>query len=213
MRVQKVVVGFLAGVIVAALAGCNARQPSPPLEGPTFQIDSSLVGEPYEGTVIPVSLRPPLNWELLEGQQRTSVLEALSESEDVGDYTLDVEDIFFDTDTLSFLSVSEVQKPGGTVDAAAFIQSFADALGITPETPGDNQIVARMDFVVNDVEVVQFRHLRENQIMQESRVTFTLLFTTEDGRLIRLDYSIPTGSYQRESVKLESSIGTLTLTR
>jgi hypothetical protein len=92
-----------------------------------------------------------------------------------------------------------------------FVSSFSQALGLEPGTDANSQLVARMDFIVNDVSIVQFRHLRENQVLQENRITFTLVFEGPARELIRLDYSIPSEEYQRESVKLESSIGTIQL--
>lgn len=171
-------------------------------------MDLSLLGEVYEGTGIPVTFRPPLNWLLLEGQQREAVLGALSDSEEVEEYSLEVEDIFFDTESLSFLTLSEVKRNLQPAAKQEFVAAFADAIDL-PDDQEDNQLVARMDFSIGDMDIVQFRHLRENQVMQESRITFTLLFTLPDVRLVRLDFSIPSDSYQREANKLESSIGTL----
>lgn len=192
---------------ILTLGACGVRTEEAPPDEVVFAVDLELVGPIYENEALGVKYRPPVNWDKLDGDQRQAVLDSLASSEDDDNYSLDVTDIFFDTTSMSFSSIAVVtnaeERP--TVDA------YADALGTTlglydeNDAHAANEFVAKMEFSVNDVPIVQFRHL------QSDRVTFTLLFRSKGGELIQLDYSIPTENYQHEAEKLESSIGTIQL--
>lgn len=198
---------LLAVLVTAALAACAPKAEPPEPADVVFSVDPTLLGPPYENAVLGITYRPPVNWDMLDGPQRQAVLDALAESQSDNGYVLEIEDVFFDTTSMSFASIATVRLPDGQVTAQEYDQAFAATLGLPLEQPddGSSSAAARMEFTVNNVPVVQFRHL------QSERVTFTLLFTSLAGHVIQLDYSIPTDEYKRESVKLESSIGTLRL--
>lgn len=198
---------LLVVLVTATLAACAPKAEPPGPADVAFSVDPTLLGPPYENSDLGITYRPPLNWDKLSGPQRQAVLDALAASERDSEFVLEVEDVFFDTNSMSFASIATVRLPDGQVTAQQYDEAFAATLGLPADQSDDENsaIAARMDFTVNNVPVVQFRHL------QSERVTFTLVFTSSAGQVIQLDYSIPTDEYKRESVKLESSIGTLRL--
>ena len=191
---------------IALLGACTPRVQSIPPDEVVFSVDPEQVGPIYENRELGFKYRPPLGWEQLEGDRLQAVLDSLPESGEDDDFALEVADIFFDTTSMSFSSIGAVGIGPGA-GASDYIDAFGETLGLEEVSPADdtNAIVARMDFAVNGMPVIQFRHLRSN------RITFTLLFQTDDETLIQLDYSIPADNYQTEAPKLESSIGTLQL--
>jgi len=203
--VRRIAVAAVGVAAILTLSACGVRTEEPPPDEVRFAVDLELVGPIYENGALGVSYRPPINWDRLDGDQRKAVLDALASSNEESDYSLEVADVFFDTDSMSFSSVAVVTSDDEEPTADAYAEALAVTLGLSGGGDADDhsEIVARMEFLANGVPIVQFRHL------QSSRVTFTLLFTSTTGKLIQLDYSIPTDQYQRESMKLESSIGTL----
>jgi hypothetical protein len=187
------------------VAACGGRDRANSADEMVFEIDPAYIGPAYENPEIGFSYRPPVDWEILASPQREAVLDALAESRSSdSEYVLDVRDLFFNTETLSFSSVALVESlTADPVDRAQYVQAFAETIGLPEQSDEEAPLVARADFTVNDLPVTQFRHL------QSERVTFTLLFEGKGGSLVQLDYSIPTSAYQQESLKLESSIGTL----
>ena len=203
-RLALAVAGAMA---ILTLSACGTRAEEPSSGDVAFEIDLDQVGSIYENETLGVKYRPPVNWDRLEGDHRQAVLDALASSDDDGDYSLDVTDIFFDIDSMSFSSVAVVTGAGGNPTVDAYVEAFGATLGLDDGEAADDDsaLVARMEFSVDNVPIVQFRHLLSN------RVTFTLLFLSKTGYLIQLDYSIPTENYRQEAIKLESSIGTLQL--
>lgn len=198
-------------LLLLAIASCGGRSSqddatsgqSSDGEETFFEVDPEQLGPEYRNEALGLTFSPPVQWVMLEGEQRRSVLAALEAQDDNGPYSLSVKDVFFDTDSLSFLSVSNVTMTEGTPNAGSYAESFAADLGLEADQSDSNALVARMDFVVNDTAIVQFRHV------QTDRITFTLILTGGDGSLVQMDYSIPTEAYNREAIKLESSIGTV----
>ena len=206
--IRRFVLAVVGAMAILTLSACGTRTEEPSSGNVVFEIDLDQVGPIYENETLGVKYRPPVNWDKLEGDHRQAVLDGLAlSSDDDGDYSLDVTDIFFDIDSMSFSSISVVTGAGGNPTVNAYVEAFGATLGLDDgDAAGDdNALVARMEFSVDNVPIVQFRHFRSN------RVTFTLLFSSKTGYLIQLDYSIPTENYRREAVKLESSIGTLQL--
>lgn len=196
-------VAVLAGLL---LAGCGGREDSSPLAEPLFEVDPEQLGPAFVGEELGLTFKPPVEWMRLADAQRQAVLDALEQPEGEDVYSTEVVEIFFSTDTLSFLALSTVQLDGSSAARDEYATSFAETIGLDEERADDEKaIAARMDFSVNEVSIVQFRYVQSN------RVTFTLLLTSGPGNLVQFDYSIPTDSYQQESVKLESSIGSIEL--
>jgi hypothetical protein len=189
------------------LGACGQRAEAPLPEDVVFVVNLEQLGPIYENEVLGLKYRPPLHWDQLEGAQRQAVLDSLAPSDEAGNYSLEVVDVFFDTNSMSFSSIGRVVGAESGPGAQEYAEGFGETLGLSNAGPADEDdaIVARMEFSVNDIPVVQFRHLQSN------RITFTLLFPSFDGTLIQLDYSIPTENYRGEAKKLESSIGTLQL--
>ena len=202
---RRLVLAVVGATVILTLSACGTRAEDPLPEDVAFEVDLEHVGPIYENETLGVKYRPPVNWDRLEGGQRQAVLDALVAPDDDDYYTLKVADLFFDTNSMSFSSIAVVMAAEANVTVDAYAEAIGESLGLNNgEIQNDaHAIVARMEFSVNDVPVVQFRHLQSN------RVTFTLLFPSRAGELIRLDYSIPTDTYQHEAVKLESSIGTI----
>jgi len=156
------------------------------------------LGAPYETTGI--EFRPPYGWLPLDESQREQVADALIEEQSEDRFNLEIVDIFLHTDTLSFAALSAVTSDGSRIsETDAYIESFETALG------PDDDIRARGTFLLNGIEVTQFRFLRNG------RVSFTLIFSSPESDVMQLDYSIPATAYEDEGLKLESSIGTLQL--
>ena len=197
----------VSSATILIVGACKPRVEVFPSDDVAFAVDLERVGPIYENSDLGVKYQPPVNWDRLEGNQRQAVLDALASSDDEGDYSLDVADIFFDTESMSFSSIAMVSEGDAIPAVEEYAESFAAILGLNDRDAinDDHAVVARMNFSVNDVPIVQFRHLRSN------RITFTLLFSSKTEKLIQLDYSIPADTYQREAGKLESSIGTLQL--
>ena len=192
-------------LLAVGVASCDRREEPSAAADVSFEVDPSFIGIAYENPDLGIAYRPPVDWEMLGGNQRQAVLDALAENPtDEDAFILDVRDIFFSTESLSFSSVSTVVHPqGNPLTRESYAEAVAEEIGLSGQDESKSEIVARMDFAVNNVPVTQFRHLRSD------RVTFTLILNGASGALIQLDYSIPTGAYQKESVKLESSIGTI----
>ncbi|MEE8441705.1 MAG: hypothetical protein V3S41_08295 [Spirochaetia bacterium] len=204
-RCPALAIAGVAAILTLGACGTRAEEPAP--DDVAFDVDLGRVGSIYENETLGMKYRPPVNWDRLEGDQRQTVLDALASSGNDDDYSLEVTDIFFDTDSMSFSSIAVVTGADANPTVDAYAQALGATLGLNDGDATDeaNALVARMEFLVNDVPIVQFRHL------QSDRVTFTLLFPSKAGDLIQLDYSIPTENYQHEAEKLESSIGTLQL--
>jgi hypothetical protein len=193
---------------ILTLGACRARTEEALPDEVIFAVDLELVGPIYENDALGVKYRPPVNWDKLDNDQRGAVLDSLASSEDDDNYySLDVTDIFFDTTSMSFSSIAVVTNAEESPTVDTYAEALGTTLGLHDEDAADEsgELVARMVFSVNNVPIVQFRHL------QSDRVTFTLLFRSRGGELIQLDYSIPTENYQHEAEKLESSIGTIQL--
>ena len=197
-------IGYIAlAALVVILSSCSGDDAADD-SSVSFEVDPALIGPVYENAEVGFTFQPPVEWEILEGRQREAVIEALAAENEADTYLLQVRDLFFNTDTLSFASVAVVEDHNENgLDPATYANTFAETIGVDQTRNSDTEIAARMDFTVNGVSVTQFRHL------QEDRVTFTLVLAGGEGDVVQLDYSIPTDAYQKESPKLESSIGTI----
>ncbi len=198
--------GLALAVAGLSLAACSPRDDTPDQTDVTFEVDPALIGPVYENSEIGFRFQPPVDWEPLDDRQRQAVLDALADESapDANTFQMEVRDVLFSTDTLSFVSLSVIGDPSDEkLRPAAYADAYGQTIGLDQTDAADAELIARMDFSVNGVSVTQFRHL------QGDRVTFTLVLAGGNGKVVQLDYSIPTDAYQRESVKLESSIGTI----
>ena len=195
------VAAVLAVIIPLLLASCAAeRENADPAGNVEFEVIADYLGDPYRNEALRIGFRPPLGWEQLSADQRDQVSAALLEEQASDRYSLDLVDVFFQTSTLSFAALSRVTLGGEPVlDAADYANSFEATL----EPSDDDELTSRASFVVNDLPLIQFRHRLSD------RITFTLIFSAADGEVAQLDYSIPVPAYEDESIKLESSIGSL----
>lgn len=164
-----------------------------------FEVIPDYLDDPYENASLGIAFRPPLGWDPLDTQQREQVADALVTEQDGDRYSLHLVDVFLTTDTLSFAALSRVTNAGESVsDREAFVEAFESGLG-----PANEEVRQRADFTVDGLSVTQFRHVVDD------RIVFSLIFTANDGGVVKLDYSIPAAVYEDEGIKLESSIGTL----
>jgi hypothetical protein len=165
-----------------------------------FEVIPDYLDPAYENPDAGIAVRPPLNWTPLAPEQRDAVAQALIAERDGEAFGLEIIDIFLQTDTLSFLAISwVVDDDGRTVERDEYVEQLWETI----EQSGDDELRGRTTMLINDLVVEQFRHTLGE------RVTFTLVTTGRDEQVMQLDYSIPLAAYEREGIKLESSIGTL----
>lgn len=189
---------FFAVLALLALSGCGRDTGTDTPAELEFEVIPEYLGEPYETAGI--EFRPPFGWLPLDESQREQVADALIEEQSEDRFNLEIVDIFLHTDTLSFAALSAIARDGSRIaERSEYIESFETALG----PAGDDDIRAQGTFLLNGIEVTQFRFLRNG------RVSFTLIFSAPDKDVMQLDYSIPAAAYEDEGIKLESSIGTL----
>jgi hypothetical protein len=164
-----------------------------------FEIDASYLGPLYEHAELGLQIRPPEGWEQVTPEQKEAISGELEKEQAGSEYRLRLEQAFFDTETLSFLALSTVQT---STDLAFNLDAYTAELSRQIDAEDDG-VASSATFTVNGILVNQYLFVREG------RVNFALVMSGSDGQVAQLDYSIPQAVYEAESVKLESSIGSI----
>ena len=220
-RVCRILAALLVLCVVVGMTGCQRSSTDPPVESIVFAIDENDLGPRYSNAELGVEFRPPVNWLMLPPDQKEAISQGLLETEVRGPYTLSIQDVFLNTDSLSFAVISLVEaadqpstsgSESGTSRASESdlqLSEYRDYLleSLTQKAAAQEGEVSvdLIRFQVNGLVIDQFRHLVAD------RAATTLLFTDKHQDIIQLDYSIPVSAFELEIGKLESSIGTLAI--
>lgn len=187
-------------IALGILAGCGNGGPGESSAQSEFEIIPDYLDEPYENQEVGIAFRPPLAWTPLTPSQREEIAAALLSEQRGEEYRLEIVDLFLHAQSFSFASLTTVIAAEGTrVERVAYTNAFYSEL----VSAGEDELRGRTTLRINDLEVEQVRH------SVGDRVVFTLVTEIEAGRVIRLDYSIPTAAYEDQGIKLESSVGTI----
>ena len=104
------------------MAGCSQSEQA----DVTFEVNPEYLGPTYETDEAEVSFRPPNGWMALSDDQRGRVADALLEAVTEPDrYSLELIDLFLETNTLCFASLSHVVWDGQPVTD---LEAYADAV-------------------------------------------------------------------------------------
>ncbi len=203
IRMTSYRISVVLGIALLAtiFVGCGVRSPSAGATGEVeFEVDPELLDSAYENRALGVAFRPPRDWIALSPEQRQGVSEGLAREQGGQEFSLEIVDVFLETQSLSFASLSRViDADGPTAQRSDYLEHYWANL----EAGEEDDLRSRASFTVNGLNVEQIRH------SPGDRITFTLITTAGDGTVIQFDYSIPESAYATEAPKLESSIGTL----
>jgi hypothetical protein len=188
---------FVIIMAVGALSlssGCqrksNGEAEFPPLE---FAVDLSLLSPPQiiDGAF---SMRFPGDWDAL-GDTAFATLQAIIEQDTTSYFKLRV----LRVQQSEIGSTCAISKIIG--EAAPFARLDADYDSLLKESYRAEQ-VARGAFSINRAGIVQYRIIRQDEILFK-------LFAHIGNRYYQIDFSIPQSVYQAEIMKVESSLGSL----
>jgi hypothetical protein len=191
---------FVLAFVVVWCVGCEQQEERQP-KRMQFAVDSSLLGDTVELTARGVRFRPPRMWQALTGAQVDQVKQALARSQS-DSFSVRPARVFMDDSSQSLLIASTLNQPDAR-DFSQHMQAYARMLN---KQHGKNA-VRKTKFRKENLQMTQFL------VQNRGRVNFKLIFDTPAPDLVQLDYVVPQDQYRGEVKSIESSIGSIHLTR
>lgn len=191
---MKKITFFICIIVLSQLScGSNSQQDSI-----QFKVDYDLLENTHLIDTLNFSFAPPIGWRS-DPAKPINKQTQLFQDEKLSSYFVNIKDVFYDSLSTNFCSISLVQSKD-VLDLNYFTQTFKTMLAkqFSPEN------LKQGKFSKSEMEINQFL------IMTETIVFFKLFLQPTNKHIIQLDYAIDRNIYPNYIKKIESSIGSIT---
>ena len=173
---------------------CNSKSQEDSLK---FDIDYNSLGEKYSSDSLNLTFFLPAGWNIDKSKPLPGQTQKFPGTE-LDSYSLKIKEIFYDSLSSSFCSVSKIQA-NDSLKIKSLLNSYETIF--TRQFGSEN--VKRGHFSIGEMEINQFL------LMTNTYVLFKLNFMTDKNFILQLDYAIDRSIYPGYIKKIESSIGSI----
>ncbi len=169
-----------------------------------FNVESQLLGNEITDMKNGVRYSPPKNWTILSDEIFNKVSEQVkSQISNNSEIVYTPVAIYANPNDNSFLSFGYVDIKENTSGYDSQIRRYADILS----EQFDSSSVKSTQFLKDDIKITQYL------VQKNNLVTFKLLLKGTNNKLLEFDYIVPKNNYGNEIKAIESSIGSIKLTK
>ncbi len=185
---------YLSAAIILGLLSCNSKSQEETVQ---FNVDKNLLAAEYDIDSLYFAFAPPKGWladtiaHLNKETQRFSTKE-------LDTYYLNIMEIFHDSSSNSFCSVSLIQS-SDSFDKDHFLENFSTL--VSKQFSAED--IKKGLFWVGELQITQYL------VMTNAIVIFKLFFQTTNNNMLQIDYAIDRKIYANYIKKIESSIGSI----
>ena len=168
-----------------------------------FNVDKTLLGEDCKIDSLNFIFSVPSGWVKMDEKILTQARQQLKQQSNTEQgFTTGLLEFYLDSLSGSFCSLSRIY-PANDINNMELIKRYRSDLQQKYQSLG----IKEGDFVINQVKVSQFL------VMTDEKVLFKLLLTLKDDSFLQIDYAIDQNIYAQYINKVESSIGSINLTK
>ena len=185
---------FFISIIIFCQLSCSSKNQQDSIQ---FNVDNSLLEAVYFSDSLNFSFAPPIGF-LANPLKPINKKIQKFQDEKLSSYFLSIKEIFYDSSSTNFCSISFVQSTD-KLDLNYFTNNFNSLLAkqFIPEN------IKHGRFSKDGVDINQFL------IMTDTIVFFKLFLKPTNSYIIQLDYAIDRSIYPNYIKRIESSIGSI----
>lgn len=192
---------LLVIIVLAILVSCSDNEKMPESEQLLFEINYELLSDSVQLTAYNLIFNPPKNWEPISKRLFDSLDQKIQNQQLSDSIKIIPLSVFFSESNQSILNVSAVNVQSSNLESMVdlFEQREIEKSGI--------QNFKRADFLKDNLSITQFL-VEENNL-----IIFKLFIKTHQDKMVEFDFIVPKNNYAEEIKSIESSIGSIKLTK
>ena len=183
---------ILAKLAIFFIISCNTDDFAQKNDAMQFDVDTSLLSKSIDLENSNISLKPPIDWALISEEESTQLSEAIRDEDKVFDILLG--NIF--------------QSPNGALMIISQVQSKINNFGYIPTDYKELlkqqfgiKVIPSLEFSINEIPILQYLINTDEFVVIRIFIDSIVNY--------QIDYIVSRNIYEKELIKIESSIGSI----